>query len=193
MFTNVTAQSRLSGKTRLLSLALFTTVFVCNSAVASAQQAAKPANWEAWQFLLGEWEGKGGGAPGQGTGGFTFALDLQKRVLVRRNHSDYPATSNQPAFSHEDLMVIYQEADKPAARAIYFDNEGHVIHYNLEFSPDQNSLVFLSEASPSAPQFRLTYNKASRNSLAITFEIAPPGAPGKFSTYLQAVVQKKEG
>jgi len=192
MFSDVEARSRFLGKTHLLSPALFAIVLVCAVSIASAQRAAKPANWEAWQFLLGEWEGKGGGAPGQGTGGFTFALDLQKRILVRRNHSDYPATSKQPAFSHEDLMVIYQEADKPAS-AIYFDNEGHVIHYNVEFSPDQNSLVFLSEASPSAPQFRLTYNKAPGNSLAIKFEIAPPGAPGKFSTYLQAVVQKKEG
>jgi hypothetical protein len=192
MFSHSEARSCFLGKTHLLSPALFAIVFVCNSAVASAQQAAKPANWEAWQFLLGEWEGKGGGGPGQGAGGFTFALDLQKRVLVRRNHSDYPATDKQPAFSHEDLMVIYQEADK-STRAIYFDNEGHVIHYNVEFSTDQNSLVFLSEAGPSAPQFRLTYSKAPRNSLAIKFEIAPPGAPGKFSTYLQAVAQKKEG
>ena len=192
MFSDIEARSRFLGKTHLLSPALFAIVIVCNSAIASAQQAAKPANWEAWQFLLGEWEGKGGGAPGQGAGGFTFTLDLQKRILVRRNHSDYPATNKQPAFSHEDLMVIYQEADK-SARAIYFDNEGHVINYNVEFSPDQNSLVFLSEASPSAPQFRLTYSKAPRNSLAIKFEIAPPGAPGKFSTYLQAVAQKKEG
>src|SRR5215813_6506704 len=191
MFSDIEARSRFLGKTHLLSPALFAIVFVCNSAVASARQAAKPANWEAWQFLLGEWEGKGGGAPGQGAGGFTFSLDLQKRILVRRNHSDYPATDKQPAFSHEDLMVIYQETDKPA-RAIYFDNEGHIIHYNVEFSPDQNSIVFLSELSPSTPQFRLTYNKESRNSLAIKFEIAPPGASGKFSTYLQAVVQKKE-
>jgi len=192
MFSDVEARSRFLGKTHLLSPALFAIALVCAGAIASAQRAAKPANWEAWQFLLGEWEGKGGGEPGQGAGGFTFALDLQKRILVRRNHSDYPATDKQPSFSHEDLMVIYQEADKPA-RAIYFDNEGHVIHYNVEFSTDQNSLVFLSEANPSAPQFRLTYSKATRNSLAIKFEIAPPGAPGKFSTYLQAVVQKKEG
>lgn len=192
MFSDIEARARFRGKTHLLSPALFAIVFVYNSAIASAQQSAKPANWEAWQFLLGEWEGKGGGAPGEGSGGFTFALDLQKRILVRRNHSDYPATNKQPAFSHEDLMVIYQEADK-SARAIYFDNEGHVIHYNVEFSPDQNSLVFLSEASPSAPQFRLTYSKAPRNSLAIKFEIAPPGAPGRFSTYLEAVAQKKEG
>src|SRR5262245_40091820 len=191
MFSDIEARSRFLGKTRSLSPALFAIVFVCNSAMAPAQQAAKPANWEAWQFLLGEWEGKGGGEPGQGAGGFTFAFDLQKRVLVRRNHSDYPATDKQPAFSHDDLMVIYQEGDRPA-RAVYFDNEGHIIHYTVEFSSDQNSLVFLSEASQSAPQFRLTYNKAPQKSLAIKFEIAPPGSPGKFSTYLQAVVHKKE-
>ena len=35
-----------------------------------------PPNWDAWQFLLGEWVGEGGGAPGQGGGGMTFHFDL---------------------------------------------------------------------------------------------------------------------
>src|SRR5262245_27368766 len=101
MLTDIAAQSGLRGMTRLFSLALIAMAIVCNSSTASAQQAARSANWEAWQFLLGEWEGKGGGGPGQGTGGFTFSLDLQKRILVRRNHSEYPATNKQPAFTHE--------------------------------------------------------------------------------------------
>src|SRR5262245_21202082 len=86
---------------------------------ALAQQAAKPANWDAWQFLLGEWEGEGSGTPGQGVGGFRFSLDLQKRVLVRKNWANYPATDKQAAFSHEDLMVVYQEPGQPT-RAVYF-------------------------------------------------------------------------
>ena len=41
-------------------------------------------------------------------------------------------------------------------KAIYFDNEGHVIHYDVS-TPDSTTAIFLSETSPSAPQFRLVY------------------------------------
>src|SRR5438552_17948620 len=85
-------------------------IMLCLTLLASenillAQQAQKTVNWDSWQFLLGEWIGEGGGAPGQGEGSFNFSLDLQKQVLVRKNHSDYPATKERQAYSHDDLMV----------------------------------------------------------------------------------------
>ena len=175
----------------LLKLALTAGILTCCISLASAQQAAKPANWDAWQFLLGEWEGEGSGSPGQGSGGFTFSLDLQKRVLVRKNRADYPATDKQPAYSHEDLMVVYQEAGQPV-RAVYFDNEGHVIQYTVEFSPDQNSVIFVSEAKPAEPRYRLTYTKAPSKSVTIKFEIAPPGKPSEFKAYIQAAAHQKQ-
>ena len=46
-------------------------------------------------------------------------------------------------------MVIY--LDEKDLKAIYFDNEGHVIHYKVEPGPD--SVRFLNE------QYRLTYRK----------------------------------
>lgn len=186
MLTNAEPRSRL--KAPLLWLALSIFVFVGS---ASAQQAAKPADWEAWQFLLGEWEGEGSGTPGQGVGGFRFSLDLQKRVLVRKNWANYPATDKQPAFSHEDLMVIYQEPSQPT-RAVYFDSEGHVIHYTVEFSPDQNAVVFLSELRSTEPRYRLTYIKAPQKSVTLKFEIAPPGKPTEFKTYIQATAHQKQ-
>jgi hypothetical protein len=175
----------------LLKLVLAAGILTLWVSFASAQQAAKPANWDAWQFLLGEWEGEGGGSPGQGTGGFTFSLDLQKRILVRKNRADYPATEKQPAYSHEDLMVIYQDAGQPV-RAVYFDNEGHVIHYTVEFSPDQNSVIFTSEAKSSEPRYRLTYAKASPKSVTIKFEIALPDKPSEFKPYIQAAAHQKQ-
>jgi hypothetical protein len=39
---------------------------------------------------------------------------------------------------------------------MYFDNEGHVIHYNVS-TPDATTVVFLSDASGAGPQFRLMY------------------------------------
>ncbi len=83
--------------------------------------------------------GEGGADPGQGVGGFTFSLDLQNTVVVRKNYADYPATKDRPAFSHNDLMVIYGEGEK--MRAIYFDNEQHVINYTVTIPEDSNSGV----------------------------------------------------
>jgi hypothetical protein len=155
----------------------------------SAQQPAKTANWDSWKFLLGEWIGEGGGGAGLGEGGSKFYLDLQDRILVRTNFSGFPATKDRPAFSHNDLMIIYQESD--TTRAIYFDNEGHVIHYSAEFSKDMITLTFTSEIKPSEPRFRLSYSKEPENKLKLKFEFAPPGKPDAFSTYIEAVMKRK--
>jgi hypothetical protein len=67
--------------------------------LASAQQAPKPSSLDDLRFLIGEWEGAGGGGPGLGKGTFSFALDLQDKVIVRRNHAEYPATAGRPAVT----------------------------------------------------------------------------------------------
>ncbi len=176
---------------RSLTLAI---VFVLLAAPLSARQSqTQPSkdvvNWDAFRFLLGEWVGEGAGAPGEASGGFSFRFDLEDKILVRRNHADYPATKDKPAYSHTDLMVIYQEPE--ATRAIYFDNEGHVIHYAVGLSKDQTTLTFLSEPSPSAPRFRFTYNKVKNDSMTFRFDIAPPGKPEAFSKYLEGSLHRK--
>ena len=155
-----------------------------------AQQSKDAANWDAFRFLLGEWVGEGTGTPGEATGGFSFSFDLEGKVLVRRNRADYPATKDKPAYSHTDLMVIYHEPGQDM-RAIYFDNEGHVIHYVVSFSKDQNTLTFLGDPSPSAARFRFTYSKATNDSMTFKFEIAPPGKPEAFSKYLEGSLHRK--
>lgn len=158
----------------------------------AVRQADDASHWDSWRFLLGEWTAEGGGQPGQGSGAFSFNFDLQGKVLVRKNRADYAATKDRPAFSHEDLMVIYPEPGGLGTRAIYFDNEGHVIHYAARFADDRNTLVFLSDPVPSAPTFRLTYTKGKNRTLTIKFEIAPPGKPDLFSTYVEGVARQKE-
>ena len=156
----------------------------------STQQSKETVNWDAFRFLLGEWVGEGAGAPGEATGGFSFNFDLEGKILVRRNRADYPATKDKPAYSHTDLMMIYQEP-VGQVRAIYFDNEGHVIHYSVSFSKDQNTLTFLGDPSPSAPRFRFTYNKAKNDSMTFRFDIAPPGKPEAFSKYIEGSLHRK--
>jgi hypothetical protein len=156
-----------------------------------AQPSKLDPRWAPLGFLIGEWAGEGTGEPGQGTGGFSFLPDQAGKVLIRKNHADYPAAKDKPAYSHTDLTIIYQEPGPTKLRAIYFDNEDHTIRYTVEPAADGNSVQFLSEASPSQPRYRLTYRKTGNDRVAIQFEIAPAGKPEAFSTYIQATARRK--
>ena len=156
----------------------------------SAQPSPSAIHWDAFKFLIGEWMGEGTGSPGEGAGGFTFSYDLQNTVLVRKNYANYPATKDHPAFTHDDLMIVYQEGGK--TRAIYFDNEQHVINYTVTVASDSNSIVFVSDVAPATPRFRLTNTKAGTDKIKITFEIAAPGKPESFARYIEAVARRKQ-
>jgi len=149
--------------------------------------------WGGWRFLVGDWVGEGSGGPGEGSGFFSFRLELDGKVLVRRNHSEYPAIPGRPATVHDDLMVIYPDERRGGFAAIYFDNEGHVIRYVAELATDGTRIAFLSEAAPATPGFRLIYSKLPSDAVGITFEIAPPGGPGVFKTYLSGRALRKAG
>lgn len=128
-------------------------------------QPADP--WTSLQFLTGEWVGETSAS----SGACSFTFDLQRKVLIRKSYAESSSSR------HEDLMVIYFEN---GLKAIYFDNEDHIIHYTVESS--QDSVRFLNE------QYRLTYRK-NGDKLAMDFDIAPPGKP--FSNYLHAMLRKK--
>ena len=164
--------------------------FAFSVCVMAAQPSSEaPPEWSRWQFLIGEWVGEGGGGPGHGTGGFSFQFDLDHKIIIRKNHAEYPATRNGAAYTHDDLMIVYPDAKK--TRAIYFDNEGHVIHYGAHFSPDGKKLTLLRNPSASTPGYRLSYIQSDTNKVKIQFEIAPPGKPGEFHMYLQASARRK--
>jgi len=168
----------------------FLTLAVVLIAGVPGRTAAPTDPWAACRFLLGEWVGEGGPS-GRGTGTFTFALDLQDKVMVRRNHAELPAGTGRPAAVHEDLMVIYPDEGGKAPKAIYFDSEGHVIHYAVSASEDQRVLTFVSDPQPTGPRFRLSYTKEGADAVAIKFEIAPPGKPDEFKTYLEGKARRK--
>src|SRR4051812_47798197 len=93
----------------------------------SVRAASDQDPWSSYRFLLGQWTGEGSGQPGQGKGEFTFALELEGKVLVRRNLNQIATGPGRPPTVHEDLMVVYPADKNQPLRAIYFDNEGHVI------------------------------------------------------------------
>ena len=173
--------------TSIVLLLAFAGLLLSNTS--RAQESAKA--WASFEYLIGDWVGEGGGQQGQGTGGFTFLPDLQNHILVRKNHAAYPATKDRPAVTHDDLMVVYRDSDNAPPRAVYFDSEGHVIHYSVTVSADHKTIEFVSEALPSSPRYRLTYFMTGGDALTLKFEIAPPGKPDSFSSYIEAKAKRK--
>jgi hypothetical protein len=150
--------------------------------------AEEPAQLVPFRFLVGEWEGVGGGGPGGGGGRAVFSRALQDRVLLRTSYAEYPAQGGRPAIRHDDLMVIYVDADS-AVKADYYDNEGHVIRYSAH-SPAGGQAVFLSQLLAAVPRYRLTYRLAADGTVGGEFEIAPPGKPEEFRSYLKWTTQR---
>ncbi len=141
-------------------------------------------DWEAWKFLLGEWEGANEADPGGGSGRFSFRFYLDENILVRKSRTIFPDTKERPGFTHDDLLIIYEESSG-IKRAIYFDNEAHTIQYEVNVSPDQKKIALESRPVPSQPQFRFTYIKTGDDTLDARFELTPPGDLGAFFVYLE--------
>jgi hypothetical protein len=139
----------------------------------------------ALKFLEGKWVGEGSSEVGKGGGYATFEQDLQGKVLVRRNHAEYPAGEGKPNYLHDDLMIIYAQASK-GVRAFYTDNEGHVIQYSVTVSADGNTATFLSDPDGGAPRYRLTYAKSAPDKMSIQLEMAKSA-----DTAFQKIVEGK--
>ena len=145
-------------------------------------------DWSKLQHLTGHWVGEGNGQPGQGTGGFSFQSDLGGTILVRKSHTEFPATTARPATIHDDLMVIYPDYTGAPSKAIYWDNERHTIEYAVTFTAQ--AVVFTSAASPHVPRFRLSYETIDESTINVKFEMAQPGSPEDFKMYLEGKSKK---
>ncbi len=166
-------------KTRLALIAIF---FVLTT-ICNGQQNT---NWDKWSWLMGEWIGEGGGQPGQGGGTFSFSFDLDKNIIVRKSHSEYPATDNKPKTIHDDLMIVYFDASDSSIKAIYFDNEGHIINYSVMYT--DKSITLTSLKTTNTPIFRLTYDLLENEIVNTRFEMSRDGV--NFMTYVEGKSKK---
>ena len=156
----------------------------------SPAHAQSHSQWAPFQFLLGNWSGVGSGKPGEALGSTSFSFDLDKRIIVRKNRVEFPPKPNEKSgLVHDDLMIIYPQPGDSTYRAIYFDNEAHVINYTVSFPEKQSFVVFESEGPDNAPRFRLTYEIGSDSLLTIEFSIAPQG--GEFQKYTAGRAKRK--
>jgi len=143
-------------------------------------------NWNKWDWLMGEWLGEGGGQLGESTGTFSFSLDLDKKILVRKSHTEFPATDKKPKAIHEDLMIVYSDNSGNPTKAIYFDNEGHTINYSISYA--DKSIILTSEKIQNAPISRLTYSLLDDKKVNTKFEMSQDGE--KFVTYIEGKSKK---
>jgi hypothetical protein len=170
-----------------LLLLLLSMVFLADFAQAATTSSAKFG--DQWRPLIGEWIGES--ATGARAGSCAFRFDLGDHIIVRNNHAEVPAKDNGPVAAHDDLMVIYPGATESQARAIYWDNEGHVIEYSATWSADGSTLTFLSKPDP-GPQFRLTYKKMDSEGFTVSFDMSPPGQAGAFKTYTSGRLRRQK-
>jgi hypothetical protein len=144
--------------------------------------------WSKWNWLIGEWVGEGSGTPGQGAGWFSLQPDLDGKILIRKNHAEYPATKDKPAVIHNDLLIVYPDHSGQPRKAIYFDNEAHTIQYSITYT--DKSIIFTSEKIPGAPVFRLTYDSLDVGTINVKFEMSRDG--NTFTMYTEGKCRKKK-
>ena len=149
-----------------------------------AQNPAKPDPWAGVRFLIGSWEAKttGGVAQAQASAGYSFRLELRDHVLARHTRSGACIAPDDFDCQHNDLLYIYPAVNGQTLEAIYFDNEGHVIHYDVS-TPKAGTAVLLSDASQPGPQYRLSYELAD-GVMSGKFELKMPGQ-AEFISYLE--------
>lgn len=171
---------------RILAGVLFVSALFAQSGVLCAQSTNPEVRWKPIEFLLGEWTAKGGGtSTGEGVGDFSFKLEVNRQIVVRKNFAEY-SSGPEEGTRHDDLMIVYSDAPGAPLRAIYFDSEGHIIHYAMKAFA--NRVVFESDGTQPGPKYRLSYT-LNNKTLDGKFEVAPPGA--EFKTYLNWSAVKK--
>ncbi|MGA3011435.1 MAG: hypothetical protein ABSD72_14345 [Terracidiphilus sp.] len=153
-------------------------------ALLSAQTPGKTDPWAGVRFLLGSWGAKttGGMAQAQASAGYAFRLELRDHVLARRSRSGACNAPDDFDCQHSDLFYVYPSGNGQTLQAIYFDNEGHVIHYDVS-TPKPGTVVFLSDPAQPGPKFRLSYQLLD-GIMTGKFELKMP-AQTEFMGYLE--------
>lgn len=166
---------------KILCVAL--TTLLCLPLAAQSASTLAPDPLKPLHFLEGTWDANvQNNATVRLTGRYSFGRELDGHVLARHATSD--TNCKAPASfdcAHSDMLYVFPETDGAGLKADYFDNEGHVIHYDVS-TPTPTSVVFLSTPGP-GPQFKLSY-ELSGGVMTGKFQMQMPGQ-GEWRTYLE--------
>jgi len=165
-------------------------IIVLLLAVSQGAQAQSQTSLDSLKVLIGKWTGEGQSEVGTGGGYFSFEASLKDKVLIRKNHAEYPATKDRATVIHEDLMIVYVDEAAKKLRAFYTDSEGNTINYLITVSDDQRTITFASDQRDPGPRYRLTYVLIQPDQIALTFEVASPDKPDQFRKFIDGRVRK---
>jgi hypothetical protein len=152
----------------------------------SIAQEPRPDPWEAVRFMVGKWEGKASGRPGDGSVVRHYEFVLGQRYLHERNTSTYPPQERNPKGEvHEHWSFISHDRARKALVLRQFHVEGFVNQFVLSAEESRpGKLVFVSEALENVGarwRARETYEVLGPDEFTETFELAAPDKP--FSVY----------
>ena len=138
------------------------------------------------QYLVGKWNVTyRSGDPGTATDGEeTWCFEAAGAVLARRSWCEFPETPKRPAFRHEDLLVIYADAESKL-QGVFWDNEGHVHFYrHVQVADGGDGIRLVTDAATPGPRQALEYRFLPPDGSSAVFRLLLPGA-ADFKTYLQ--------
>jgi hypothetical protein len=166
-------------------------MLVCMSAMAATpkkpstdtpQGMAKVDQWKSFRFLIGNWTGDGTGPAGQGIGDLVVETDLKDSILKMTNQVDF--TGKDKKTTYRSTMVV-----SGGSKALFMDNEGHVLHYTVTLGP--KTVTFVSDPEPNSPRFRFTYTDLGSNKVRCSFDIAPPPNLNKYTIHESGTATNK--
>ncbi|GJG89754.1 hypothetical protein tb265_49350 [Gemmatimonadetes bacterium T265] len=179
-------------------------LLLCASGVRAAAQASAPSASPApaahaspapdplapLGFLVGRWVSLDGPGPVRSRGTFAITRDLGGKVLSRRDHTVIVRPRTGECDTLDVAMTIFPDPAGGGLRAMHFDSEGHVIAYAARPGTPAGVAQFVSAGGAGAPTFRLTYAARGADTLHVTFEMARPDAPDRFTTYAEGSARR---
>jgi hypothetical protein len=167
-------------------------LFCAASLLGQTSSTSTPTStpWKRLEFLMGTWEAttRGGSAGAATSGTYSFQLELRDHVLARNSSNSGCKGPADFDCEHGDFLYVYPDTPGESYKAIYLDNEGHVIHYDVS-TPTATTAVFLSSPAQPGPQFRLSYELKGLTMYG-KFQLRMPGET-EFRSYLEWSGEKK--
>jgi hypothetical protein len=142
----------------------------------------RPDPWKDFRFLIGTWSGDGMGVAGKGIGTMTIETDLNDSVLRMTNQVDFTSADKKTVY--KGTMVVYS-----GQKALFMDNEGHVLHYTVSVAPKTITFISVPERVPVLPRFRFSYQDMGDGKVKCSFNIAPAGSP-KYTIHVSGTATK---
>lgn len=137
------------------------------------------ASFSPFKYLLGKWEGKGTGQPGNSTATVRYEFVLDSTFIKFEGKSVYkPQEKNPKGEIHRGLGLIGFDKIKQSYFVYIFHNESFVEQDSITFSTDSSEFYLHSVNLTNIPEgwrSKSTFKKIDSKNYEQAFELAPPG------------------